>query len=141
MSDITVRVQLDEGAYMPTRAHAWDAGADLRTPTPFVLMPHDCCEVDTGVHVQIPVGYVGELESKSGLNFKSDIIGVGTIDSGYTGPIKVKLYNLGPNAKFFHEGEEVIQLVIYPVELCGFEQVGEIEGGERGDNGFGSTSE
>ncbi len=136
-----VKVQLDEGAYMPTRAHGWDAGADLRTPYPFTLMPHDSYTVDTGVHVQIPVGYVGELESKSRYNINFDVTGVGTIDAGYTGPIKVKLYNHGPEAVFFDEGKEIIQLVIHPVLLCDFERVDRIGGGERGDGGFGSTGD
>lgn len=51
--------------------------------------------IDTGVHIDIPKGYVGFLKSKSGLNVKHDLTSEGVIDAGYTGSICVKLYNHG----------------------------------------------
>ena len=63
-----MKVFLDVGAYMPTYAHDADAGMDLRTPVAFIVPAHGDYTVDTGVHVQIPVGNVGFIKSKSGLN-------------------------------------------------------------------------
>ena len=57
-----INVMLDEGAIMPTRAHAEDAGLDLYTPKDFLLLPFDEIDghtVDTGVHIEITEGYVG----------------------------------------------------------------------------------
>ena len=110
-------VQLDEGAYMPERAHELDAGLDLRSPVD-VLVPCSgwSAIIDTGVHVQLPPDSVGMLKSKSGLNVKHGIVSEGVIDCGYDGSITVKLYN-------------------HPTPV----QVDKIEGGERGNNGFGST--
>lgn len=135
-----INVALDNGAYMPEKAHLEDGGFDLRTPEPFWVMAHSCRTVDTGVHIQIPVGYVGFLKSKSGLNVKSNIVGEGVIDSGYTGSIKVKLYNNGDSDYMFGEGDKIIQLVILPIPYVKLHQVESITPtNSRGDNGFGST--
>ena len=90
-----IKVQLDGGAFMPERAHELDARYDLRTPETFFIEPGACATIDTGVHIEIPKGYVGFLKSKSGLNVKYGITGEGVIDSGYTGSIKAKLYCIG----------------------------------------------
>jgi dUTP pyrophosphatase len=134
-----MKVKLDEGAFMPIRAHEDDAGYDLRTPHRCVLHPHDDVIIDTGVHVQIPTGYVGFLKAKSGLNVKNNITGTGVIDSGYTGSIRVKLYNHGYTAHTFNKGDKLIQLVILPIITPELEQVLELEKTDRGDNGFGSS--
>lgn len=134
-----MRVVLDEGAYMPKRAHELDAGYDLRTPVRRVLHAHESLVIDTGVHVEIPAGYVGILKSKSGLNVKHDIMGTGTIDAGYTGSIRVKLYNHGYIDHVFEKGDKIIQLVILPILTPELELVDKLEDTERGADGFGST--
>lgn len=63
-----MKIKLDPGAYMPERAHATDAGLDLRTPKRFALRSGDSVEIDTGVHVELPYGYYGKIEGKSGLS-------------------------------------------------------------------------
>lgn len=134
-----MRVVLDEGAYIPERAHEADAGADLRTPYRVIAYPKSSVTVDTGVHVEIPAGYVGLLKSKSGLNVKCDLTGEGVIDSGYTGSIVCKLYNHGEYMHIFERGDKIIQLVIIPISTPKFEQVESLENTDRGNNGFGST--
>ena len=84
-----MNIMLDEGAFKPEFAHKTDAGADLRSPTCITLPARGSAIIDTGVHIEIPQGYVGILKSKSGLNIKHNIIGTGTIDSGFSGSIKV----------------------------------------------------
>ena len=97
-----MRVVLDKNAFVPERAHEYDAGLDIKTPVPIVVGGYSPCYgngtaiIKTGVHVEIPVGYVGMLKSKSGLNVKNSITGEGVIDCGYTGEIVVKLYNSSP---------------------------------------------
>ena len=137
--NMTVLVKLDEGAFMPERANLWDAGMDLRTPVGFTVKAHNSATVDTGVHIGIPRYYVGKLESKSGLNVKHDIIGTGVIDSGYTGSIVVKLYNLGDNDYTFERGDKIIQLLIQGCSICNMYEVEKMAETERGENGFGST--
>lgn len=134
-----VKVQLDEGAYMPDRAHDTDAGADLRTPKRIVLPPHAYVVIDTGVHVEIPRGYAGHIKSKSGLMVAGGIFTHGLVDCGYSGSIRVTLFNFGHGYKIFEVGDKIAQLEIVPVCTAEFERVDEISSGERGDKGFGST--
>lgn len=136
-----VKFALDDGAYLPERAHKFDAGVDLRTPRDFTLYGYTSATIDTGVHVEIPEGYVGMLKSKSGLNVNDGITSEDVIDAGYTGSIVVRLYNNSLCDKKFERGDKITQLVIMPCMLYDVQEVksDEIKGGERGDNGFGST--
>lgn len=135
-----IRVQLDEGAYAPTRAHDVDAGLDLYSTESKFIPAFTGKNFDIGVHVEIPKGYYGRLESKSGLNVKHGIFCPGgTIDSGYSGSITVRLYNATPNGYYIWKGDKICQLVIVPCELPKVEIVDQISSGDRGNNGFGST--
>lgn len=134
-----LRVRLDEGAYLPQRAHATDAGLDLRTPVDVYVRAGGSTVIDTGVHIQLPPGTVGMIKSKSGLNVKDGIVSEGVIDEGYTGSVTAKLYNHGTEAKQFSRGDKITQLVVLPVLYVSVEQVDKLDGGDRGNNGFGST--
>lgn len=134
-----MKIKLDPGAYMPERAHSADAGYDLRSPVKGRLYAGEAVVIDTGVHVQIPTGFVGMLKSKSGLNVKHDIVGEGVIDSGYTGSIRVKLYNHGSESYMIEVGDKISQLVILPIITPELELVTALEETDRGCNGFGST--
>lgn len=154
-----LKIKLDEGAIMPTRAHRADAGLDLYTPHDVVIpsmaevaertieelegwniaAEPPSAEVDTGVHVQIPFGFFGDIRSKSGLLFSKNILTDGTIDSGYTGSIKVKLINLGVEPIEFKAGDKIAQMVISRCELPEIFLAEELDKTDRGDNGFGST--
>ena len=134
-----MKVMLDEGAFLPERAHEADAGYDIRTPIPAYVPAKGSAIIDSGVHMAIPKGYVGILKSKSGLNVKHDLIGTGTIDSGFNGSIRVKLYNLGDKDYFFKAGDKVIQIVLYPIYTPNLVQVEQLEETERGDGSLGST--
>ena len=68
-----MKIKLDPGAFMPEYAHEQDAGTDLRSPVNAVVLPHDSAIIHTGIHVEIPHGYVGFLKSKSGLNVNHNI--------------------------------------------------------------------
>lgn len=135
----TIKVQLDDVAIMPVRAHAWDAGIDILTPYFFKLEAGSSFVIDSGVHVEIPEGYVGLLKSKSGLNVWNGIVSEGVIDAGYTGSIRVKLYNHSETDYTFQRGDKITQLLIVPIETPVLKQVDKIQGGDRKDNGFGST--
>jgi dUTP pyrophosphatase len=136
-----LNVLLDEGAFMPEKAHDADAGFDLRTPVSFWLNPGDEIVIDTGVHIEIPKGYVGFLKSKSGLNVNYGITGEGVIDSGYTGSIRVKLYRSSQLGELgvFEAGDKITQLVILPIPDVEMVIVDEFHETERGNNGFGSS--
>lgn len=149
-----MKVMLDPGAKMPTRAHETDAGLDLYAPKDVTvpgcetgfIMDFGCADVlvgsatiDTGVHVEIPAGYVGMIKSKSGLNVKHNITSEGVIDAGYTGSICVKLYNFGKKNVEIKKGQKISQLVLLPIITPELELVDSLEATERGTGGFGST--
>jgi len=134
-----LKVTLDDGAIMPTRAHNLDAGLDLYARQEEVIMPYSSAKFDTGVHVEIPPGYVGMVKSKSGLNVNHGLTSEGVIDAGYTGSIMVKLYNHTPEGVLIRKRQKISQLVIMPIETPTLELVDKLEDSERGDGGFGST--
>jgi len=146
-----MNIILDDGAFAPEKAHETDAGFDIRTPRDVIVPPTicrgdtnyvfiGCAVIDTGVHVEIPRGYVGMLKSKSGLNVKHNIIGEGVVDAGYTGSIVVKLYNLNNTEYRFRRGDKIIQLVVAPIsEDSSITVVDKFEETERANNGFGSS--
>lgn len=134
-----LKIKLDDGATMPTRAHETDAGLDFYSRENKWINMRGSAIFDTGVHVQIPAGYVGFLKSKSGLNVKHGLTSDGVIDSGYTGSIRVKLYNNSDTPYVINKGDKISQLVILPIETPLLQLVDEFESTERGDNGFGSS--
>ena len=134
-----VKIKLDEGAIMPTRAHSLDAGYDLYSRDYAAICSKAGCKLDTGVHIQIPAGYVGFVKSKSGLHTKSGISAEGVIDAGYTGSIHVMLRNHGPRAVEITKGQKIAQLVLLPIITPNLVAVEQLEETERGSNGFGST--
>ena len=150
-----MKIMLDKGAYMPTRAHEFDAGLDLYSPVTTTVKGSQYSSpmyygaygkvyighrtIDTGVHVEIPEGYVGFIKSKSGLMVNYGLLSDGTIDCGYTGSIRVTLFNTTSKDFVIKAGDKIAQLVIQPCALPELELVEELEETERGDNGFGST--
>ena len=134
-----MRIKLDEGAYLPTRAHPTDAGMDLYARETQIVPAKESAIFDTGVHIELPLGTVGMLKSKSGLNVKHGITSEGVIDVGYTGSIVAKLYNNSGRDYKVNEGDKITQLVIMPIITPSLELVDELDATDRGDNGFGSS--
>ena len=133
-----MRITLDAGAFMPTRAHPYDAGLDLYAMHSAVIPPCGHTMIETGIHAEIPVGYVGLLTSKSGLMSKG-ITSRGTIDSGYTGSIKAVLYNHSHKCVDIEAGQKITQMVILPIITPDLEVVDSLEETDRADGGFGSS--
>ena len=135
-----MKIKLDPGAYEPTHAHLEDAGLDIRAKHPGTVRAHGSAVFSTGVHVQLPHWCCGLLVSKSGLNTLNDITSTGLIDAGYTGEIRVKLYNHGETDYYVRAGDKISQLVVLPFEHPYVEIVDELEPtGARGNRGFGSS--
>ena len=134
-----MKIKLDPGARIPTRAHDTDAGYDLYAREDMTIPFGGSAVFDTGVHMAIPKGMAGLIVSKSGLNTVFNLTSTGLIDSGYTGSIKVKLYNHGSTPYKVCAGDKISQIVIIPIFTPLLEIVGEFEQTERGNNGFGSS--
>lgn len=141
-----IAIKLEHPNLRPKRMHATDAGADLFSAITLDIYPGEQKMVDTGVAVQIPVGFVGLVYNRSsqgkvGVQLANS---VGVIDSDYRGNIKVLLKNTGDDPYFIKQYDtRIAQLVISPVVLAEF---GDFTGTDeqwndtvRGTGGFGST--
>jgi len=134
-----VKVKLDAGAFEPTRAHETDAGLDIRAVSDGIVRAHQSATFHTGVHVQLPHEIMGDIRPKSGLMFHHDLLTFGTVDEGFRGEVMVHIFNLGDRDYSVHRGDKIAQLVTTKVVYEPVEIADEINGGERGDSGFGST--
>ena len=139
---IEIPITLGEGAILPAYQTADAAGMDLCTTIDFSLEPLERKLVPTGIRMEIPRGYEGQVRPRSGLALRHGIAMVnapGTIDSDYRGEIGVLLVNLGQNRVEFKGGDRVAQLVICPVIQASLKVVTELGETNRGSGGFGST--
>jgi dUTP pyrophosphatase len=135
--------RLREGARVPGRPYAGDAGLDLATCEAIRLAPGERALVPTGLAVAIPEGYAGFVQPRSGLAARDGITVVnspGLIDAGYRGEIQVVLLNTDRERTFTAQpGERVAQLVVLPVPELSLREVEELPPSERGVRGFGSS--
>ena len=138
-------LRLVPGARMPERAHAGDAGYDLRSVEEVELVPGGRALVRTGLSVALPGGYAGLVLPRSGLAVRHGISLVnapGLIDSGYRGEILIPLINHDRQEIFrVEEGTSIAQLVLVRAGEAAFEAVKLLEAGpdDRGEGGFGSS--
>jgi dUTP pyrophosphatase len=132
-------------AQRPTRAHAGDAGYDLRSVEEVSLPPGGRALIRTGISIAIPNGFAGLVLPRSGLAMRHGIAPVNTpglIDSGYRGEIMVPLINHDLAETFRVErGMRIAQLVLVRTEEASFSEVEMLEAGTdgRGEGGFGSS--
>ncbi len=129
---------------LPRYATPGAAGMDLTAAIdlPFTLGVGQRYAMPTGIIIEVPAGYEGQVRPRSGLAFKAGISltnCVGTIDSDYRGEVKVLLINHGQAPYVFEPGERIAQLLITPVPTVDIEEVEELSSAERGAGGFGST--
>ncbi len=143
MIDVAVR-RLREDAHLPHQAYEGDAGLDLAACEHVVLEPGERAVVATGIAVEIPHGYAGFVQPRSGLAACHGVGVVnspGLIDSGYRGEIKIVLINTDRDEAFVVDpGMRIAQLVVAPVAAVRMFEVEELAVSERGARGFGSSS-
>lgn len=136
-----LKVTLDDGGYMPEYMHDSDAGMDLRAAESVTIPVGKSYKVKTGVHVEIPAGYVGLQFPWSGLGSKGVTLrnAVGVIDSGYRGEILCPIWNTTDEPYTVLAGSRISQLVIVPYIHCNIVKVIEVDESDRGEAGYGST--
>lgn len=143
---LVVRLPHGEGLDLPAYETPGSAGMDLRAAveedTPLEIAPGGRCAVPTGLIMQIPQGFEGQVRPRSGLALKSGITCLntpGTIDSDYRGEVKIILANLGTEPFTVSRGMRVAQLVIAPVVQARISVHDSLSETKRGAGGFGST--
>ena len=135
--------QLSESATLPTRAYEHDAGLDLYASEDTLVTYTHASVIPTGIAVNIPAGYEGQIRPRSGKSSKTNLrVILGTVDAGYNSEIGIIADTLNKSEYLVRKGEKIAQLVIQKVELPQLEVVNQFDSqSERGVNGFGSTDE
>ena len=138
--------RLPHGADLPLPAYETEgaAGLDLRAAIAegFSLAPGERALVPTGLSMQLPEGFEGQVRPRSGLAVKHGVTVLnapGTIDSDYRGEVKVPLINLGQEPFAIARGDRIAQMVIAPVTRAILTEVAGLDATARGAGGFGST--
>lgn len=146
MIDIRYAIAPDVSVVPPKLAYDGDSGFDLYSAEEelLTLAPGKRKVVRTGIHLEIPSGYEGQVRSKSGLAANKGCVVLnspGTIDSGYRGEIHVILYNTSQFQYSILPGEKIAQIVFCRVESTNLTQVGlkDLLPSDRGSKGFGSS--
>lgn len=160
--------RLSDNAILPTKAHATDSGFDLFAAQDVIIAPGETVVVPTDIAVQLPKGYEAQVRPRSGITSKTKLrVQLGTIDEQYRGNIGIIVDNIAPvyiphapiypinlNGKYqtgyldqyldetylIRKGDKIAQLVVQPIPATvAVEITGELEGSDRGANGFGSS--
>jgi dUTP pyrophosphatase len=133
-----------EGLPLPIYATGGAAGADLcaAVADEIEIEPGRRQAVPTGLVLEIPNGFEGQVRPRSGLAIRHGLTVVnapGTIDSDYRGELKVLLVNLGTDTVSIARGDRIAQLVVAPVTRAAFIETDDLTASDRGAGGFGST--
>jgi len=141
---MTIKIVNKSSNSLPAYSTSLSAGVDLRADISeaIELKPLERVLVPTGLFMQIPAGYEGQVRPRSGLAAKHGITVLntpGTIDADYRGEIKVILVNLSNEVFVIEKGERIAQMVFARHEQAVWEEVESLDETERGEGGFGST--
>ena len=129
---------LTDQAFIPTKANFTDAGYDLYATRDCEIPVGRKGIIDTQVTIHFPLGYCGLIQGRSGLAFNRSILAhPGVIDYGYSGPIKVAIFNLGHTGFRVKKGNRIAQIVITKIHQAPSTH----EQARRGASGFGSSGD
>ena len=144
MKNVDIRIKkLTEEAIIPQYANDGDAGLDVCSIDDIEINPGERKFIHTGLAIEIPEGFAGFMQPRSGLAIKHGISIVNTpglIDSGYRGELKIILINTDKNELFhINKGDRIAQLVIQEVPHVNLIEVDDLNTSKRGEKGFGSS--
>ena len=140
---IELPIQLEDGAQVPTYAHDSDAAADMYAMEDTTISAHSIgTPVKTGVHIQLPEGWVAFILPRSSIGAKTPLRlsnSAGVIDSGYRGEVRTLYDNIGDEPYQIHKGDRIAQMLVMPSYRFKANVVDSLEDSDRGEAGFGST--
>ncbi|MGP5096370.1 dUTP diphosphatase [Staphylococcus equorum] len=139
-NDFEVRL-LSENAKVPERANPTDSGLDLYVSETVTIRPNETLKVPTGVAINLPYGYEGQVRPRSGKSLKTKLrVTVGTVDFTYIEEVGIITDNISDKPITIEQGERLAQLVISPVSYDNPKHVEVFE--KESDRGaYGSTGE
>lgn len=139
-----INISVDSSYLLPEYAYVNDAGCDLKSSEDVIIQSGERAIIDTGVRISLPLGVVALVSPRSGLAAKHGITVLnspGVIDSGYTGNIKVIIFNSSKSDYTIKKGDRIAQLLFQEVKRANFVKVENISTyiSDRSDNGLGSS--
>lgn len=145
-SGVNIKILGKPGAVMPAYETEGAAGMDLRAflPADVAIPQFGRAKIPTGLFMEIPAGYEGQVRPRSGLAVKYGVTVLnapGTIDCDYRGEVEIILINLGADSFNVKNGDRIAQLVIAPVTRAAIQETGSLNETKRGAGGFGSTGQ
>lgn len=144
MNELTIRIINNSLNPLPAYATPGSSGMDLRADItdPVTLMPLERKLIPTGLFMEIPPGFEGQVRPRSGMAVNKGITCLntpGTIDSDYRGEVKVLLINLSNEEQILQAGDRIAQMVFVKIEMANIELVQQLNQTERAAGGFGHT--
>ena len=142
---MSITVKIKRGAdvtSLPSYATDGAAGMDIRANEHAELGPGEYRSVGTGLFMEIPQGFEGQVRPRSGLALKHGVTllnSPGTIDSDYRGEVRVIMINHGREVFLIEPGDRIAQIVFARAERAAIIQDTELSESERASGGFGST--
>jgi dUTP pyrophosphatase len=143
--NLTVKLRRDaesQGIPLPSYATGGSAGMDIRASESLEIAPGEFKTVGTGLFVEIPFGYEGQVRPRSGIAARHGVTVLnspGTIDSDYRGEIRVILINHGKEAFAVSRGDRIAQIIFTPVTRALLAESDGLSDSGRASGGFGST--
>lgn len=132
--------RLHPDAVLPSTAHPLDSGLDLSSIDAGMLYRGTRRKFGTGLSIQLPPGYEGQIRPRSGLFLNHGVsCHFGTIDQSYSGEICVILFNVGEEHFEVKAGMRIAQLVLSWITPVVVTETSDIVDNARGQRGFGSS--
>ena len=144
MQEIQINIINKSKHALPSYATPGAAGLDLRAELdkPIEIQPLERVLIPTGLFMEIPIGFEGQVRPRSGLAIKQGITCLntpGTIDSDYRGEVKVILINLSNSVQTITDGDRIAQIVFCTVTRANWNAVTQLADTDRGTGGFGHS--
>jgi dUTP pyrophosphatase len=136
--------RLVEDAILPARKSITEAGFDICNLEEVTIPPGEIAVVPTGIAIEFPKEFKGEIVPRSGLAIKGLTIvnSPGTIDSSYRGEIKVIFQNVHPRDFItLPKQSRIAQLTFVPIGNPTLVEIGELSPSARGETGFGASGD
>lgn len=140
-NNLDIKMILKNNGKMPEYGTDGSAGADIFINEDVMLEPQEIKKVSTGIFLEIPYGFEGQLRIRSSIGNQGVMLSnsVGTIDSDYRGEIKLSLLNMSNEKKSFSKYNKIAQIIFAPVKKGIFNIVENLDTTFRNNGGFGST--
>lgn len=137
---LTMKICCSKKGKIPQKATDGSAGYDLFSAQNADILPNSRAIIETGIQLELPSGYFGQICGRSGLASKNGImVGGGVIDNDYRGEIKVILFNMSHEVFQVKVGMKIAQLICLPFATLKPVEVECLSESERGGKGFGSS--